>query len=113
MTHEIFVGQPCLDLYEGIRVTADTRITYSNDKVTQQLQDLQLVTILREEGISGNNAYRSESHITLRLNAGDVLLFHESRGYYLPSLPAVSIREAVDAITSLEALPRFREVKRE
>ena len=113
MSHEVFVSQPCLDLYEGIRVTADSAFSFQNEKVTQQLQDLQLNTILREEGISGNNAYRSESHITLRLNPGDVLLFHESRGYYLPSLPAVSIREAVDDITSLEALPRFREVDRE
>lgn len=113
MTHEVFVSQPCLDLYEGIRVTADSAFSFQNEKVTQQLRDLQLHTILREEGISGNNAYRSESHITLRLNAGDVLLFHESRGYYLPGMPAVSIPEAVDAITSLEALPRFREVDRE
>lgn len=111
MRHELFVEQPNIELKEGIKVSEETELTYKNHKVEQVLKDLVLKTILREEGTNGFNTYKSESNVTVTLNAGDILLFHEERGYYLPAYPMVSIADAISDISSLDSLPRFTEEK--
>lgn len=109
MKHEIFVEQPVLDLKEGIKVCRDTALSYKNDHVEQVLEDLKLETILDEEGSNGFNSYKSKSYLSIRLNKGDILLFDEQRGYYMPSIPVCSVEDAVADITSLKSLPKYKE----
>ena len=107
MKHELFVEQPVLDLKEGIKVSADTELSYKNDTVEQVLKDLVLETIVDEAGSNGINTYKSKSYLSI--NPGDILLFDERRGYYMPSYPVESIDDAISDISSLASVPRFKE----
>lgn len=109
MKHELFVEQPTIDLKEGIKVTREMELLYKNETVEQVLKDLVLETILSEQGTNGINTYKSKSYISINLNAGDILLFDEKRGYYMPSYPMVTIDDAISDITSLSGIPRFKE----
>lgn len=99
---KLFVEQPNLDMKRGISVTADTKLTYKNDKVQQTIENLVMETCLKDEGSNGFNSYESESHMKIQLNPGNVLLFDEGRGYYMPKFPVVSINDAIEEISSLE-----------
>lgn len=110
MRHEIFVEQPVLDLKEGIKVTAETELSYKNDKVEQVLKDLVLETIMDDAGSNGVNSYKSKSYLSINLNPGDILLFDEKRGYYMPSFPVTSIDDAISDISSLSDIPRYKEL---
>ena len=107
MKHELFVDQPVLDLKEGIKVTEETELFYKNDRVEQVIKNLVLETIMDDEGTNGINTYKSKSYLSINLNSGDVLLFDENRGYYMPSYPVTSIDDAISDITSLSDIPRF------
>lgn len=107
MKHELFVEQPVLDLKEGIKVTADTELFYKNDTVEQVLKDLVLETIKDETGTNGVNTYKSKSYLSINLNAGDILLFDEQKGYYMPRYPVESIDDAIEDISSLADIPKF------
>lgn len=109
MKHELFVEQPVLDLKEGIKVTAETELSYKNEKVEQVLKDLVLETILDDAGSNGINTYKSKSYLSINLNPGDILLFDEQRGYYMPSYPVTSIDDAISDINSLSDIPRYKE----
>lgn len=109
MKHELFVEQPVLDLKEGIKVTEETELVYKNGKVEQVLKDLILETIMDEEGTNGFNTYKSKSYLSITLNPGDILLFDEQRGYYMPPYPVTTIDEAISDINSLSDIPRFKE----
>lgn len=109
MKHELFVEQPVLDLKEGIKVTEETELLYKNDKVEQVLKNLVLETILDDEGTNGINTYKSKSYLSINLNPGDILLFNEQRGYYMPPYPVTTIDDAISDITSLSDIPRFKE----
>lgn len=102
---ELFVEQPNIELKRGIRVTKDTEITYKNEKVEQELKGLVLETILNDAGTNGINTYTSKSHLTINLNDGDILLFDENRGYYMPPYPMTTIE---DAISDMESMSCFR-----
>ena len=104
MKHELFVEQPNIDLKEGIKVTKETELKYNNNKVEQELKDLVLETIVVEEGTNGVNTYESKSYIRINLNDGDVLLFDETRGYYMPPYPMESIEDAISDIESLRGM---------
>ena len=65
---------------------------------------MKLETILEEEGTNGINTYKSKSYISISLNGGEVLLFDENRGYYMPTYPMVSIEDAIIDIESLRGL---------
>lgn len=108
MKHELFVEQPVLDLKEGICVTEGMELSYKNGNVEQVLKNMKLETILIEEGTNGINTYKSKSYLCITLNAGDVLLFDENRGYYMPPYPMCSIDDAISDISSLADLPRER-----
>lgn len=110
MKHELFVEQPVLDLKEGIRVSAETELLYKNEKVEQVLKNLVLETILNDEGTNGVNTYKSKSYLSINLNPGDILLFDEQRGYYMPPYPVTSIDDAISDISSLGDIPRFKEM---
>lgn len=109
MRHELFVEQPVLDLKEGIKVTGNTELLYKNDKVEQVLKDLVLETILDETGTNGINSYKSKSYLSINLNPGDILLFDERRGYYMPPYPVTSIDDAISDITALSDIPRYKD----
>lgn len=109
MKHELFVEQPVLDLKEGIKVTNETELSYKSDKVEQVLKNLVLETILDDAGTNGCNSYKSKSYLSINLNPGDILLFDEQRGYYMPPYPVTSIDDAISDINSLDTLPRFKE----
>lgn len=101
---QFFVEQPCIDLKVGIKVTKETSLTFKNDKVEQELKDLTLETMLEEEGSNGINSYSSKSYIRINLNEGDILLFDESRGYYMPTFPVETIDDAISDIESLRGV---------
>lgn len=109
MKHELFVEQPSIELKEGIKVTEELELTYKNDKVEQVLKNNVLETTLRDEGTNGFNTYKSKSNVVITLNKGDILLFNEERGYYLPPYPVTSIEDAICDISSLKDLPKFKE----
>lgn len=109
MKHELFVEQPNVELKEGIKVSWRTELSYKNDTVEQVLRNLVLHTVYHEEGTNGLTKYKSESRVTVELNAGDILLFHETRGYYMPPYPVESIDDAISDITALADFPRFKE----
>ena len=102
MKREYFVEQPNIDLSIGVKVTKNTEFVYKNDKVDQVLKDLKLETILEDEGTNGVNTYKSKTYISISLNPGDILLFDENRGYYMPPYPMTSIEEAISDIESLK-----------
>lgn len=104
MKLELFVEQPNIDVKQGIRVTKDTALEFSNSKVQQELKDLKLETMVEEEGTNGINTYKSKSYISINLNDGDILLFDEDRGYYMPHFPMESIDEAISDIESLRGI---------
>ena len=110
MKHELFVEQPSIELKEGIKVSAETELVYKAEKVEQVLKDLVLETVLCDEGTNGVNTYKSRSNIVVTLNDGDILLFNEGRGYYLPPCPVATIEDAISDISSLADLPKTREV---
>ena len=104
MKHELFVEQPNIDLKRGIKVTKETALTYSNAKVEQELKNLVLETMLEDEGTNGINTYKSRSYLCINLNEGDILLFDENRGYYMPPYPVESIDDAISDIESLRGI---------
>ncbi len=99
---EFFVEQPNIDLKIGVKVTQDTELAYKNKKVDQVLKNLKLETMLEEEGTNGINTYKTKTYICINLNAGDILLFDENRGYYMPPYPVESVEDAISDITSLK-----------
>lgn len=107
MRHELFVEQPVLDFKEGIKVTAETELSYKSEKVEQMLKNLVLETAMEESGSNGTNSYKSKSNLYITLNPGDILLFDENRGYYLPPYPVTSIDDAISDISALSDVPRF------
>lgn len=104
MKHELFVEQPNIELKAGIRVTKDTELTYKNDKVEQVLKDLVLETMLTDEGTNGINTYKSKSYISITLNGGEILLFDEARGYYMPPYPMESVEDAICDLESVKGI---------
>lgn len=102
MKRELFVEQPNIDLKIGVKVTQDTEFVYKNEKVDQVLKDLKLETILEDEGTNGINTYKTKTYICINLNAGNILLFDENRGYYMPPYPVESVEDAISDITSLK-----------
>lgn len=104
MKFELFVNQPDLGLKKGIKVHKDTETTFRSERVEQVIKDLKMGTILTESGTNGANSFKSESHISITLNEGDVLLFDPQRGYYLPAYPASTIEDAISDISSLKGI---------
>ena len=60
--------------------------------------------MLEEEGSNGINSYSSKSYIRINLNEGDILLFDEKRGYYMPTFPVETIDDAISDIESLRGV---------
>ena len=103
---ELFVEQPDISLFEGIRVTKDTIKSYKNETVEQEIKDLKLETIITEDGSNGINTYSRKTYLKINLNEGDILLFNEQKGFYLPTYPVSTIEDAITVITSLKNLDK-------
>ena len=96
-----FIMRPDLEFYEGIKVDKETKIQFSNEFVSQTIENLVLKTNKKEK----TDKYESVFDLTINLADGEILLFEEERGYFLPSMPMSTIRDAIEdleAITSLD-----------
>ncbi len=102
MEYEIFVRQPSVELHRGIRVRKETEITYESENAKQTVKDLVLNIEAKESGTSGLNSYESENKIRIRLNEGDILLFEEKRGFYLPASAFCSPQQGAEDLAALE-----------
>lgn len=88
-----YVLRPDLTPYEGIIVDKDSKLKFKNDKVEQELNDLELTIKQKDK----TDKYEVESTMIVHLEEGEILLFEkESRGYFLPVQPIGSIKEAID-----------------
>lgn len=97
-----FIMKPDITLYDGVQVNKDTKLTYKDDNVEQELKDLTLMINKTENA----DNYDSHTILNIYLQEGDILLFEEGRGYFLPSIPMSTIKDAVE---DLEALKSFDE----
>lgn len=101
---ELFVEQPNIEIKAGIRVTKDTVIKYKNKNVEQTVENLMMETLLKDNGTNGVNTYESESRIKIHFVGGEILLFDETRGYYMPPYPMSTIEDAICDMESLKGL---------
>lgn len=101
-----FIFKPDITLYEGIEVFKDTRLSYKNENVKQELKDLTLKTKMTEK----KDNYTSKTDLVIHLEEGDILLYEEERGYFLPCMPMSTIQEAID---DLEVIKDFDNEKGE
>lgn len=93
-----YILRPDLTPYEGIKVNKDTKLEFSNEKVKQKLENLELIVETKME----DKKFVSETKMTVFLEEGDILLFErENRGYFLP---LDSIGTVETAIKDLQAL---------
>lgn len=95
---DYFIEQPSVELHKGIKVYKDTKLSYSNESVEQELKELTLETILIDSGTNGINSYSSKTYLKINLNEGDILAFDKDRGFYLPTYPLETIEDAVNDI---------------
>ena len=95
-----FIFKPDITFYEGIKIDKETKLEFENEYVKQSINNLVLKTFKKEK----TDKYESEFNLTINLAEGEILLFEEERGYFLPSLPMSTVK---DAIEDLEAIKDF------
>ena len=95
-----FIMKPDITFYEGIKIDKETKLEFENEYVKQSINNLVLKTNKKEK----TDKYESEFNLTINLDNGEILLFEEERGYFLPSLPMATVK---DAIEDLEAIKDF------
>lgn len=95
-----FIFKPDITFYEGIKIDKETKLEFENEYVKQSINNLVLKTFKKEK----TDKYESEFNLTINLDNGEILLFEEERGYFLPSLPMSTVK---DAIEDLEAIKDF------
>lgn len=95
-----FIMKPDITFYEGIKIDKETKLEFENEYVKQSINNLVLKTNKKEK----TDKYESVFDLTINLDDGEILLFEEERGYFLPSLPMSTVK---DAIEDLEAIKEF------
>lgn len=95
-----FIMKPDITFYEGVMINKDTKLEYETDDIKQTIENLVLKTNKKEK----TDKYESVFDLTIKLEEGEILLFEEERGYFLPSLPMSTVK---DAIEDLEAIKDF------
>lgn len=96
-----FLRKPNLDMFAGIRVTADTKLEYKNENVEQTLENLVFHSVTRVKG----DGYESEYRTVINLVEGDILIFEEEgRGYIKPVEDFVTISEAIEDYENIKSL---------
>ena len=98
---QVFMRKPSLDLYGGIRVDKDTVLEYTNENVSQKVENLVFHSVTKVTG----EGYESTYDTTIYLEEGDVLVFEEEgRGYIKPVEAFVTIAEAIEDLTNIKDL---------
>lgn len=96
---QIFIRKPSIDLFSGIKVDKNTKLTYKNDKVEQTLENLVFHSVTKVTGESFYSVYDT----TITLKEGDVLIFEEEgRGYIKPVEEFVTIEEATEDLINIK-----------
>ena len=95
-----FIMKPDIEFFEGIKIDKETKLEFENEYVKQSINNLVLKTNKKEK----TDKYESVFDLTINLDEGEILLFEEERGYFLPSLPMSTVK---DAIEELEAIKDF------
>lgn len=95
-----FIYRPDITFFEGIKVEKNTKIQYETENIIQSIENLTLRTHKTEK----TDKYESEFNLAIKLDEGEILLFEEERGYFLPSLPMATVK---DGIEDLEAIKEF------
>lgn len=95
-----YLIKPSIDLYPGIRVDKDTKLTFENEKVTQCLKGLVFHSVTRVKG----EGYESTNDTTIYLKEGDILIYDEDRGYIKPVEQMVTVEEALEDLESIKEL---------
>ena len=95
-----YLIKPSIDLYPGIRVDKDTKLTFENEKVTQSLTGLVFHSMTRVKG----EGYESTNDTTIYLNEGDILIYDEDRGYIKPVEQMVTVEEAIGDLEIIKDL---------
>lgn len=95
-----FIYRPDITLLDGVKVDKDTKLEFENEFIKQTIENLVLKTNKKEK----TDKYESEFNLTIKLDEGEILLFEEERGYFLPSLPMTTVK---DGIEDLEAIKEF------
>jgi len=101
-----YIEKPDIELHDGIVVREETKIEYESDQVSQVITRLKLESIINSKGNNGDNNWDSKTYLSIKLNDGQVLLFEEGRGYYLPTIPMIRIEEGIEDLTSLRGLDK-------
>lgn len=95
----IFIRQPEIDRYTGIKVDKDTDIEFKNDTVEQTIKDFVMHSITKVYG----EGYESTYDTTVQLQDGDILIFEEEgRGYIKPVEKFVTIDEAIEDLNCIK-----------
>lgn len=82
-----------IKLYEGIKVTKETKLEFRNSKVYQKIENLKLFIRRKNKG----NGFKEDSRITIDLQEGDILLFEgENRGYFKPLDNICTVKERIE-----------------
>lgn len=96
-----FLRRPNLELYEGIKVDADTTLEYQTEDLTQKLENLKFCT----ESVVRGEKYESTCKTVITLEPGDIVLFEsKERGYVVPVEPFVTISEAIEDYENIKDL---------
>lgn len=97
-----FVEQPDTKLYEGLIVKEDTKLSYENDRVSQTIKDLKLISKIYTK----NERYQSVTNLEINLIAGEIVLFEKERGYFVPSTSVCSIDDSLELFNALKDLTK-------
>lgn len=101
MEHQRFIKKPSVDMMPGIRVTANTKLEYVNEKVEQTLINLELRSVTKVKGVG----FESVIDTTIYLNEGDILIFEdEGRGYIKPLEECMTVAEAIEELSCIKDL---------
>mgnify|MGYP006976609679 CR=1 FL=1 len=97
----VYMKNPDINLYPGIKVTKDTEFNFQNENVKQELKDLTLHSVMTVKG----DGYESTYDTIIHLKEGDILIYEdEGRGYIKPVEKMVTIEEAIDDLTNIKDL---------
>jgi hypothetical protein len=93
-----FIYRPDITLLDGIKVDKNTKIQYETENIIQSIENLTLRTHKTEK----TDKYESEFNLAIKLDEGEILLFEEERGYFLPSLPMATVKDGIEDLESIK-----------
>jgi hypothetical protein len=93
-----FIYRPDITLLDGVKVNKDTKLEFENEFIKQTIENLVLKTNKKEK----TDKYESEFNLTIKLDEGEILLFEEERGYFLPSLPMATVKDGIEDLESIK-----------